>query len=130
MIIDSSAIIAILQLEPERHAFYRAIEEADSVRMSVATFVECSIVAESRGRDGLRDLDHLIAISGIELVPVDTEQAQIARSAFSRFGKGHHRAALNFGDCFAYAAAIAFGEPLLCKGNYFIHTDVPIFDVG
>lgn len=128
--IDSSAILAILQLEPERHAFYRALEEADSARMSVATFVECSIVAESRGQDGLRDLDQLLSLFGIELIPVDIDQAQIARSAFSRFGKGRHRAALNFGDCFAYAAAIFFGEPLLCKGNDFVHTDVPIFRVG
>lgn len=88
------------------------------------------IVAESRGQDGLRDLDQLIAIFEIELVPVNTAQAHIARSAFSRFGKGRHRASLNFGDCFAYAAAMAFGESLPCKGNDFVQTDVQIFELS
>ena len=62
-------------------------------------------------------------------MPIDREQGQLARSAFSRFGKGRHRAGLNYGDCFAYAAAISLGEPLLCKGDDFTHTDVPILDV-
>jgi ribonuclease VapC len=65
----------------------------------------------------------------MELIPVDQEQGQLARSAFSRFGKGRHRAALNYGDCFSYAAAISLGEPLLCKGDNFVHTDVPILEV-
>ena len=130
MVIDTSAILAILQREPERRTFVEAIESADSTRMSVASFVESSIVIESRyGAEGLLDLDRFISRANIELIPVDQQQGQLARSAFSRFGKGHHRAALNYGDCFSYAAAISVGEPLLCKGSDFIHTDVPILDV-
>jgi ribonuclease VapC len=75
------------------------------------------------------DLDRFISRAGIELIPVDPEQGQLARSAFSRFGKGRHRAGLNYGDCFSYAAAVSLGEPLLCKGDDFIHTDVPIFKI-
>src|SRR2546429_4742558 len=130
MVIDTSAVLAIMQREPERRIFLEAIEAADSTRMSVASFVESSIVIESRyGAEGLRDLDRFISRARIELIPVDTEQGQLARSAFSRFGKGRHRAGLNYGDCFSYAAAISFGEPLLCKGDDFIHTDVPILEV-
>src|SRR5690349_16196216 len=127
MVIDTSALLAILQREPERRRFLEAIESADSIRMSVASFVEASLVIESRdGSEGLRDFDRFIARAGIELIPVDLEQGQLARSAFSRFGKGRHRAGLNFGDCFSYAAAIQLREPLLAKGDDFIHTDVPI----
>jgi ribonuclease VapC len=130
MVIDTSAILAILQREPERRSFLEAIEAADSTRMSVASFVETSIVIESRyGSEGLRDLDRFISRGSIELIPVDSEQGQLARSAFSRFGKGRHRAGLNYGDCFSYAAAINLGEPLMCKGDDFIHTDVPMLDV-
>jgi ribonuclease VapC len=130
MVIDTSAILAILQREPERRSFLEAIESADSTRMSVAGFVESSIVIESRyGAEGLRDLDRFLSRASIELIPVDAEQGQLARSAFSRFGRGRHRAGLNYGDCFSYAAAINLGEPLLCKGDDFIHTDVPIFRV-
>ena len=98
--------------------------------MSIASFVESSIVIESKyGAKGLRDLDRFISRATIELIPVDEEQGQLARSAYSRFGKGRHRAGLNYGDCFSYAAAISLGEPLLCKGDDFIHTDVPILEV-
>ncbi len=130
MVIDTSAILAILQREPERRSFIEAIESADSTRLSVASFVETSIVIESRyGAEGLRDLDRFISRASIELIPVDREQGQLARSAFSRFGKGRHRAGLNYGDCFSYAAAIGLGEPLLCKGDDFIHTDAPLLEV-
>jgi ribonuclease VapC len=99
MVIDTSALVAILQREIERRGFLEAIERADSIRMSVASFVETSIVIESRyGAEGLRDLDRFIALASIELIPVDREQGQVARSAFSRFGKGRHRAGLNYGD--------------------------------
>ena len=129
MVIDTSALLAILQREPERRGFLEAVAAADSIRMSVASFVESSIVIESRyGAEGLRDLDRFIARADIELIPVDAEQGQLARSAFSRFGKGRHRAGLNYGDCFSYAAAISLGEPLLCKGDDFIQTDVPILE--
>ena len=130
MVIDTSAILAILLGEPERRLFLGAIDAADSPRMSVASLVESSIVIESRfGAEGVRDLDRFIARANIELIPVDREQGQLARSAFSRFGKGRHRARLNYGDCFSYAAAISLGEALLCKGDDFIHTDVPIVEV-
>jgi ribonuclease VapC len=130
MVIDTSVLVAILLREIERRSFIEAIEAADSPRMSVASFVETSIVIESRyGAEGLRDLDRFISRAGIELIPVDREQGQLARSAFSRFGKGRHRAGLNYGDCFSYAAAISLGESLLCKGDDFIHTDVPILEI-
>jgi ribonuclease VapC len=130
MVIDTSAVLAILQREPESRRFLEVIESADSTRMSVASFVESSIVIESRyGAEGLHDLDRFISRASIELIPVDVEQAQLARTAFSRFGKGRHRAGLNYGDCFSYAAAISLGEPLLCKGDDFIHTDVPMLEV-
>ena len=128
MVIDTSAFLAILQREPERRAFLEAIEAADTTHMSVANFVETSLVIESRyGGEGLRDLDRFVSRAAIELISVDREQGQLARSAFSRFGKGRHHAGLNFGDCFAYAAAMSLSEPLLCKGSDFIHTDVPVY---
>lgn len=130
MVIDTSALLAILHGEPERRGFIEAIESADSTRMSIASFVEASIVIDCRyGAEGLRDLDRFISRAGIELIAVDQEQGQLARSAFSRFGKGRHRAGLNYGDCFSYAAAIHVGEPLLCKGDDFIHTDLPVVQV-
>jgi len=98
MVIDTSALLAILQDEPERRAFNEAIEAADSRRLSTATWVETSIIVESRyGAEGLRDLDLLISKASIDLVSVDVEQAHIARLAFSRFGKGRHPAGLNYG---------------------------------
>lgn len=125
MVIDSSALLAILGNEPERRQFNEAIETAETRVMSAATFVEVSIVIESRfGAEGLRDLDLLIERGGIEIVAVDGEQAHVARRAFSRFGKGRHRAGLNYGDCFSYALASVLGEPLLYKGEDFVHTDM------
>jgi ribonuclease VapC len=126
MVIDPSALIAILKDEPERRIFNKTIEQADVCLLSAAAFVEVSIVIDCYyGYEGLRDLDLFIASAGIELVPVDIEQAHIARQAFRQFGKGHHPAALNFGDCFSYALAKATGFPLLFKGNDFSRTDIP-----
>jgi ribonuclease VapC len=125
MVIDTSALVAILQDEPERRAFNEAIEASDARCVSTASWLETSIILESRfGAEGLRDLDLLISKGSIDLVPVDLDQAQIARLAFSRFGKGRHPASLNFGDCFSYALATALGEPLLFKGGDFALTDV------
>ena len=125
MVLDTSALIAILVDEPERSVFIRAIEEAASCRVSTATFVETSIVLEARyGAEALRILDRFIAKAQIEILPVDLEQGHTACRAFSRFGKGRHRAGLNYGDCFAYALANVLAEPLLCKGADFTHTDV------
>ena len=125
MVIDTSALVAILQDEPERRAFNRAIEAAERLAMSAASFVEVSMIIESRfGSDGIRDLDLFIAKANIELVPVDAEQAHIARTAFRDYGKRRHRAGLNFGDCFSYALAKALDEPLLFKGRDFSSTDI------
>ena len=125
MVVDSSALLAILQDEPERRTFNEALEAADSRRLSAANFVEVSIVIEARlGADGQRDLDLFLERAAIEIVDLDVEQAREARRAFSRFGKGRHPAGLNFGDCFAYALAATLGEPLLFKGDDFSKTDV------
>lgn len=128
MVIDASGLLAILLDEPERRAFNEAIEAGTSRVMSVANLLEVSIVIESRfGADGQRDLDTFIDRAGIVLAGVDLEQANVARRAFSRFGKGRHPAGLNFGDCFAYALAQVLGEPLLYKGDDFPHTDIAAF---
>ena len=126
MVIDTSAVLAILHDEPERRAFNEAIEAADSRSLSVASFVEVSIVIEARfGAEGVGHLDRLLERAGVTVVPVDLEQGRLARQAWSRFGKGRHEAGLNFGDCFSYALAQVLGEPLLFKGEDFSRTDVP-----
>lgn len=125
MVVDTSALLAILQDEPERRAFNEAIEAADTRAMSMANFVETSIVLESRhGAEGIRDLDLFIERAAIELVDVTLPQGHAARRAFARYGKGRHPAGLNFGDCFAYALATERSEPLLFKGGDFDKTDV------
>lgn len=126
MVIDTSALLAILLDEPERLAFTVAIDQADTKRLSVAGFVEASIVLEARtGAEGARDLDDFLTLAGIDFEPVTVPQGRLAARAFARFGKGRHPAGLNFGDCFAYALAMAYGEPLLFKGDDFAKTDVP-----
>ena len=125
MVLDSSAVLAILQNEPERRTFNEAIETAEMRTISTASFVESSMIIESRyGADGVRDLDLFIAKAQITLVPVDIEQAHIARQAFRQYGKGRHPAGLNFGDCFSYALARSRTEPLLFKGDDFTQCDI------
>ncbi|MCC5887488.1 MAG: type II toxin-antitoxin system VapC family toxin [Gammaproteobacteria bacterium] len=127
MVIDTSAIVAILLDETERRSFNEMIEAAERCLLSTASFVELSIVMEARaGPEGLRALDWFLDRAGIQIIPLDLEQANLARHAYGRFGKGRHTAALNMGDCFSYALAIATGEPLLFKGDDFPHTDVPV----
>ena len=127
MVLDTSALIAILSGEPEQEAFIHAIERADVRLLSAATLLEASIVIEARyGAAGAHHLDRLLERADVEIVPVDGEQASAARSAWQRFGKGRHPAALNFGDCFPYALAVTRGEPLLFKGNDFSQTDVSV----
>jgi ribonuclease VapC len=130
MVIDTSALLAILQGEPERRAFNEAIEAADSRSLSAASFVEVSIVIEARfGAEGVGHLDRFLERAGVNVVPLDVEQGKRARLAWSRFGKGRHQAALNVGDCFSYALAQVLGEPLLFKGEDFSRTDVARWQV-
>lgn len=129
MIIDTSALVAILYGEPEAERFTQHIHAANACRISVANHVELSIVVERQmGPEGLRQADVFIRRAGITIEPVTLEQGDLARQAFLDFGKGRHRAALNFGDCFAYALAKATGEPLLFKGHDFALTDVKSVD--
>lgn len=131
MVIDTSAVLAMLLDEPERRAFSDAIEIAEVRSMSVASFVESSMIIESRyGAEGVRDLDLLIAKASIGLEAVDMEQAHLARQAFRKYGKGRHAAGLNFGDCFSYALAHSRAEPLLFKGNDFVQTDIECHPVS
>ncbi|MBI3959270.1 MAG: type II toxin-antitoxin system VapC family toxin [Chloroflexi bacterium] len=128
MIIDTSALLAILLREEEAEEFTRAIATEPVCRMSAANFLEAAINIDSRGgAEASRQLDFFIRQTGIEIAAVTADQAQIARQAYQDFGKGRHKAGLNFGDCFAYALARATGEPLLFKGNDFIHTDIAIY---
>ncbi len=125
MIIDSSAVVAILNREPEAERYEEAIATATQPRVSVASLLEASIVVEGRGGAAAGDqLDLLVQRFGIALEPVTVEQMQAARRAWRRFGRGNHPAALNFGDCFAYALAETTGEKLLYKGEDFARTDV------
>ena len=125
MIIDTSALLAILYKEEDAERFGRAIADEPICRMSAANFLEAAINIDSRGRaEASRQLDSFIRRTGIEIAEVTVMQAQIARQAYQDFGKGRHKAGLNFGDCFAYALARDTGEPLLFKGNDFIYTDI------
>jgi ribonuclease VapC len=124
MVIDTSALVAILLMESDEDVFINSIYQADLRHMSVANWFEACMVIETRRHSaGLRDLEQFIERAGIHIVPVDLEQGRLARDCFSRFGKGRHRAGLNYGDCFAYALMSQLKEPLLCKGNDFPKTD-------
>lgn len=125
MVIDTSAVLAILQDEPERPHFTAAIADAAQRSMSAATLLEVAIVAEARfGIEGGRHLDQLLERAAVEIVAVDEEQVRIAREAYRRFGKGQHPAGLNYGDCFSYALAHIRQQRLLFKGDDFAQTDV------
>jgi ribonuclease VapC len=127
VVIDTSALIALLGMEPEAARLAAAIE-ADGTRLiSAASILEAAEVIESRyGPDGGRELDLLVAKAGLSVEPVTAQQAEIAREAWRRFGKDRHPASLNFGDCFSYALARVTGEPLLFKGTDFTQTDVAV----
>ena len=125
MIVDTSAVLAVLFGEPDAERHERAMAGALRCRMSVANFLETAIVLESRSAGaGGDEIDLLLERAPIELVPVTADHAQAARRAWRRFGKGNHPAGLNFGDCFAYALAEATREPLLFKGRDFALTDI------
>jgi ribonuclease VapC len=125
MIVDTSAIIAVLLGEEEADDFTEQMLKSDDCLMSAVSFVEASIIAESNGGDGgVRQLDAFLRTAGISIEPVSEEQALAARQAYSDFGKGRHAAGLNLGDCFSYALAKVSGEPLLFKGADFRKTDI------
>ena len=125
MVIDTSALVAMLSDEPEAERFEAAVE-ADSTRlMSTASYLETAIVIEARfGESGGRELDLWLHRAAVDLVAVDADQADIARAAYRTYGRGRHRAGLNFGDCFSYALAKVSGQPLLFKGDDFAQTDI------
>jgi len=111
--------------EEERELFSFCIEESLTCKMSASSYLEACLIIESKfGYEGIRDLTYLIEIAEIEIVSFDLEQANIARLAYQKYGKGRHKAALNFGDCFACALAKITDEPLLFKGNDFSKTDI------
>lgn len=126
MIVDSSALVAILWAEPERQVLLEAIQQAPEVAMTAASYLEVGMVVDGRGNPVLsRQYDALLEALGIEVVDTTAEQARVARAAHRDFGRGSgHPARLNFGDCLSYAAAVQDGVPLLFKGDGFIHTDV------
>ena len=126
MIVDSSAVISLLKQEPDAPIFRRVLESTSNLKMSAASYLESGIVA-----DGYRDpklsarLDTILEGVGIQIQPVTPEQARIARQAYRDYGRGSgHRANLNFGDCFTYALARTTREPVLFKGDDFLHTDL------
>ena len=125
MIVDTSAVLAILYNEHDARRHATAILAASPCRMSVANVLEAFIALERRGGTAASEkLDRLLDRAEIELVPVTLAQLDAARLAWRRFGRGNHPAALNFGDCFAYALAKSTGEPLLFKGRDFTQTDI------
>lgn len=125
MVVDTSALVALLSLEPEAARLAAAIESDATRLISAATVVETGIVIESRyGPEGGRELDLLIAKAGLSVEAVTAQHAEAARDAWRRYGKGRHSAALNYGDCFSYALARVTGEPLLFVGHDFSHSDI------
>lgn len=127
MVIDTSALVAVFLAEAERQQFLDRIVEAATRLISAANALETGIVLEARrGEAAGREFDLFLVRANLQVIPVDGEQVEIARSAWRRYGKGRHRASLNFGDCFAYALAKSSGEPLLAKGTDFAATDIEI----
>ena len=125
MIVDSSAILAVLYREQDAERYERVIASAAHPRMSVANLLETSIVLEGRGGEAAgHELDLFLRDAEIELAPVTVEHLEAARRVWRRFGKGNHPASLNFADCFAYALAALMDEPLLFKGEDFAQTDI------
>jgi len=125
MILDSSALVAVLAEEPDSELYIQAISRAPLCRISAGNFLELSIVIQSQfGVEVVQQSEALFRRVGVVIEPVTVEQAYLARQAFHDFGKGRHAAGLNFGDCFAYALAKITGEPLLFKGEDFKKTDL------
>jgi ribonuclease VapC len=127
MVIDTSALVAIFLAESERKVLLDLLLQAESRMISAATVLETGIVLEARrGESAGREFDLFVVRANLLVVPVDSDQTEIARSAWRKYGKGRHPAGLNFGDCFAYALAKFAGEPLLAKGTDFAATDIEV----
>jgi ribonuclease VapC len=126
MIVDTSAVVAILRAEPDADLYSRALVEAADPLMSAGTYLESAVVIDANGDPVLSGrFDDLLRLAGIRIEPLTAQHAEIARQAYRSFGKGTgHPAALNLGDCFAYALSRATGRPLLFKGDDFSRTDV------
>ena len=125
MVVETSAVLAILLDEPEAAEFAQLIEDDPAPVISASSVLEAGIVLTSRyGPDARGDLQDFLAQGGLQVEPVTAEQADLALDAYQRYGKGRHRAGLNFGDCFAYALCKATGQPLLFKGQDFSQTDI------
>jgi ribonuclease VapC len=130
MVIDTSALLAIFLAEPERKPFLDSILQAETRMISAANVLETGIVLEARrGESAGREFDLFLVRTSLQVVAVDGEQAEIARSAWRKYGKRRHPAGLNFGDCFAYALAKFSNEALLAKGNDFGLTDIKTFAI-
>jgi ribonuclease VapC len=131
MVIDASALVAMLNDGPEAERLEAAVE-ADPVRLlSTASYLEAAIVIETRfGEAGGRELDLWLHRAAVDRVSVDVDQADAARIAYRRYGRGRHRAGLNYDDCFSYALAKVSGQPLLFKGDDFTHTDIGVVLAG
>jgi ribonuclease VapC len=132
VIVDTSALVAVLRGETEAAGFVDALAGSTNTLMSAGTDLEASIVVDAN-RDPVLSarFDELIDVAGIEIAPVDALLARIARQAYRDYGKGSgHPAALNFGDCFSYALARSTGDALLCKGDDFVHTDIRTVPIG
>ena len=125
MVVDTSALLAIFLAEPERNHFLELLTQAETRRISAANALETGVVLEARrGEAAGREFDLFLHHAKFEVISFDSEQMEIARVAWRKYGKGRHPAGLNFGDCFAYALAKTLGEPLLFKGDDFKHTDL------
>lgn len=127
MVIDSSAFIAILLTEAEGERFLDLIAKAETKLVSAANAFEAGIVLEARAGEATgREFDLFLYEADVQVIPVDRDTVAVARATWRKYGKGRHRAALNFGDCFAYALAKISNEPLLAKGNDFRQTDIEL----
>ena len=125
MVVDTSALLAIFLAEPERQHLLELLTQAETRNISAANVLETGIVLEARrGEAAGREFDLFLHQAKFDVISVDSEQMEIARVAWRKYGKGRHPAGLNFGDCFAYALAKTLGEPLLFKGDDFKHTDL------
>src|SRR6516164_6510339 len=124
MVIDTSAVVAVLLNEANAPRITQAMETGSPRLFSAANLLEAIVIESRKGENGGRELDLLIYRADIEIIPVDQDQAEIARIAWRRFGKGRHPAALNYGDCFAYALAKSRRLPLLFQGDDFSQTDI------